>query len=319
MNQSSPRTNLLVGVVCGVLGAVCYGTNPLGALRLYALGLNAGSVIFYRFFFAAVMLGITMLAMGKSFRLTRHEAIVLVCLGLLMSTSSLTYYNSFNFMAASIAATMLFVYPIMVAVIMAVMYHEKVTLSTVLALALALGGLVLLYDGGEVRLSTMGVILVMISALTYAVYLVVLNKSHVRLSSIKLTFYALATGCVPILLDTLLDSSQPLQLLPSWSALGWSLFLALFPTVLSLVLTTVGVHRIGSTPTAIMGALEPLTAVVIGVCVFGELLTPRLCVGIVLILAAVTLIVLGKSLSPAAVTRFVGHLDKEVVKHWRWK
>ena len=41
--------------------------------------------------------------------------------------------------------------------------------------------------------------------------------------------------------------------------------------------------------------------------------------GIVLILAAVTLIVLGKSLSPAAVTRFVGHLDKEVVKHWRWK
>ena len=49
--------------------------------------------------------------------------------------------------------------------------------------------------------------------------------------------------------------------------------LALIPTVVSLVLMTVAVHAIGSTPTAVMGALEPLTAVVIGVTIFGELFT----------------------------------------------
>ena len=82
--------------------------------------------------------------------------------------------------------------------------------------------------------------------------------------------------------------------------------LALIPTVVSLVLMTVAVHAIGSTPTAVMGALEPLTAVVIGVTIFGELFTARLAAGI-LILLAVTLIVAGKSLHPGRLAAIIGH------------
>ena len=82
--------------------------------------------------------------------------------------------------------------------------------------------------------------------------------------------------------------------------------LALIPTVVSLVLMTVAVHAIGSTPTAVMGALEPLTAVVIGVTIFGELFTARLAAGIGLILLAVTLIVAGKSLHPGRLAAIIG-------------
>ena len=83
--------------------------------------------------------------------------------------------------------------------------------------------------------------------------------------------------------------------------------LALIPTVVSLVLMTVAVHAIGSTPTAVMGALEPRTAVVIGVTIFGELFTARLAAGIGLILLAVTLIVAGKSLHPGRLAAIIGH------------
>ena len=72
--------------------------------------------------------------------------------------------------------------------------------------------------------------------------------------------------------------------------------LALFPTVISLVAMTKSIHYIGSTPAAILGALEPITALFFGVLVFGERLTPRIILGIILVLSAVTLIIVGKSL-----------------------
>ena len=72
--------------------------------------------------------------------------------------------------------------------------------------------------------------------------------------------------------------------------------LALFPTIVSLVTMAAAIRAIGSTPTAILGALEPLTALFFGVVVFGERLTPRIVLGVVLILVAVTLIIAGRSL-----------------------
>ena len=78
-------------------------------------------------------------------------------------------------------------------------------------------------------------------------------------------------------------------------------------------------HDIGSTPTAIMGALEPMTAVAIGVLCFGEHFTSRLALGIILILTAVLLIICGKDLSPHKVTMVLGKLGRKLTKTWRWK
>ena len=178
------------GIICGILAAVCYGTNPFGALPLYEEGVNTSSVLFYRFSMAVIILGIMLLAERKKFGISRGELKVLGSLGLLFAASSITYYQSFRFMDAGIASTILFVYPVMVAVIMAVFFKERVTSSTVIAIVLALGGIGLLYKGeAGASLSTMGILLVMISSLTYAVYIVVVNQSDIRMSSLKLTFY----------------------------------------------------------------------------------------------------------------------------------
>jgi len=305
------------GIICGILAAVCYGTNPFGALPLYEEGVNTSSVLFYRFAMAVLMLAAMLLIERKSFKISGKELKTLGSLGLLFAASSITYYQSFRFMDAGIASTILFVYPVMVAVIMATFFKEKVTASTVAAIILALVGIGLLYKGGEgVSLSAIGILLVMVSSLTYAVYIVVVNQSSISMSSLKLTFYVLLMCMFSLLAYSFTSPDLQLMLPPSPRAWFFACWLGLVPTVLSLVFMTVAVHEVGATPTAIMGALEPLTAVAIGVMVFGESLTFRLFIGIVLILSSVLLIVLGKNFH----LRTISHTITSIVrKTWRWK
>lgn len=309
----------LKGYLCGIGAAVCYGTNPLGALYLYEDGINANSVLFYRFALAVVMLGMLMAARRKSLKVSRRELSLLCALGVVFSTSSITLYFSFCFMDAGIASTLLFVYPVMVAVIMALLFKERLPAVSVFAIMLALSGIAMLYHGdGGATLSIRGVMLVMFSSLSYAVYIVVVNKSPLRMSSMKLTFYVLFFGMLTVLTNSFITGLH-IQMLTTPRMWSCAFMLALLPTVFSLVLMTISVHETGSTPTAVMGALEPLTAVVIGVAVFGEQLTPRLAAGIVLILTAVIMIIAGKSLFQTRVFSVVSHLGHVIFKTWRWK
>lgn len=309
----------LKGYLCGIGAAVCYGTNPLGALYLYEDGINANSVLFYRFALAVVILGMLMAARRKSLKVSRRELSLLCALGVVFSTSSITLYFSFCFMDAGIASTLLFVYPVMVAVIMALLFKERLPAVSVFAIMLALSGIAMLYHGdGGATLSTRGVMLVMFSSLSYAVYIVVVNKSPLRMSSMKLTFYVLFFGMLTVLTNSFITGMH-IQMLTTPRMWSCAFMLALLPTVFSLVLMTISVHETGSTPTAVMGALEPLTAVVIGVAVFGEQLTPRLAAGIVLILTAVIMIIAGKSLFQTRVFSVVSHLGHVIFKTWRWK
>lgn len=284
------------GFAYGAIAAASYGLNPLFALPLYADGMGADSVLFYRYAFGLVMLGVMMLVQKQSFALRRCEVLPLVIMGLLFSFSSLTLFLSYNYMDAGIASTILFVYPVLVAILMAVFFKEKVSPITMISIALAFTGISLLYQGeGGQTLSLTGVTLVFISSLTYALYIIGVNRSVLKDMPIaKLTFYVLLFGLsvyvIRLKFCTQLDVvSQPVLWINP-------VCLALFPTVISLVAMTKSIHYIGSTPAAILGALEPLTAICCGVLVFSERLTPRIILGIVLILIAVTLIILGKSL-----------------------
>ena len=108
------------GTLCGIVAAVSYGMNPLGALSLYRAGINTNSVLFYRYALAAVLLAALLLVQKTSLRITRREFSVLGLLGVMFAVSSLTLFMSFHYMDAGIASTLLFVYPVMVAVIMAI-------------------------------------------------------------------------------------------------------------------------------------------------------------------------------------------------------
>lgn len=281
------------GYTLGAIAAATYGMNPLFALPLYSDGMDADSVLFFRYLFAIPILGTMIKARGRSFRLNRREILPLIVLGLLVAASSLTLFLSYNYMDAGIASTILFVYPIMVALIMAMVFKEKITLQTAFCILLALAGIGMLYQGGDgATLSFTGTLLVIASALSYAIYIVGINQSSLKnVATLKVTFYILLFGVSLFLIR--LDFGQAVTMPQKWYMWGNLIALAIFPTAISFLCTTSAIQYIGSTPTAILGALEPVTAVIIGVTVFGEALTPRILCGILMIIAAVTLIIAG--------------------------
>lgn len=285
------------GLVIGTAAAATYGLNPLFALPLYADGLDTYSVLLLRYLGAIPLLAIMIKARGRSFAIRRDQIVPVIVLGLMLGLSSLGLFLSYRYIDAGIASTLLFVYPLMVALIMAGLYHEKLTMQTVVCLLLALVGIFLLsHTSTGAAISAAGIFWVVVSALSYAVYIVIINRSRVNdMPTLPLTFWLLIFGSVIFVGGVI---AQGELILPSRPLLWGNTFaLALLPTVVSLSLTTVAIHMIGPTPTAILGVFEPVTAVIVGVLVFGEVLGLRQITGLVLILGAVTMVVSGGNLA----------------------
>lgn len=279
------------GVVLAIISAICYGMNPLGALFLYEEGLNVNSVIFYRFIFASILLAIFMIIKKDSFYLKFKEIILLALLGLLFGISAISLFNSFLYMDAGLASTVLFIYPIFVAIIMALFFKEKNSIITILSIIFAFLGVVLLYESDGANVSNFGIFLVIVSSLCYAIYIVIINQ-YLKISALKVTFYSMLFCTITILIHSFFDSSLNIMPLVNFNMWFYTIFLALVPTIISLLFLIKAIQLIGSTSASILGALEPLTAVLIGVYVFNEKITFWLVIGIVFILFGVLLIVL---------------------------
>ena len=280
------------GAVFGILSAVCYGLNPLFGLPLYRMGFSTPSVLFYRFLFAILMLTAVMMVNKKTFRLPGTHLLPMAVAGILLAGSCLSLFLAFRFMDAGIASTIIFVYPAMVAVIMWLCFKEKLSVFTLVCIVAALSGVGILSGGGG-NVSVMGVACVLISALTYAVYIVMLRKSRLRLmESETVTLYALICG-LPLFF-ILTGCGAELNLLTRWQEWGAAAGLALFTAFFSFLFMAKAVRYIGATKTAVLGAMEPTTALLIGVMVFGEKLTFAMGCGCVLIIAAIIAIVCKK-------------------------
>lgn len=303
--STQPTRIPLVGYTYAALAAAAYGTNPIFAKPCYADGMNPDTVLLFRYVFGLLLLSVVMgynawrrHDFRSSFVVSRHTLPQLILMGILMALSSLTLFVSYNYMAVGIASTLLFIYPILVAVIMTLCFHERMSWLVVGCLLLATFGISLLCKGDQTSaadISTLnsdfaiGFLFVMLSSLSYAIYLVGLNKTRVRtIASMPVTFYVIFFGMFLFVIRVLMGTPLTLPHNP-WMWLNL-IGLGLFPTVVSLVLTAKAIQNIGSTQTALFGALEPVTAVVLGILLLGEVITLREFVGMVLIFVSVTLV-----------------------------
>ena len=284
--------NTVKGYIAGIVSAVTFGMNPFFGIHLYQESVQPLSVLFYRFFFASLMLGVWMLVSRKKFSFNLKLLPHVIAGGVLLALTCLAWFSSFKIMDSGIGATMMFVYPVMVAGIMIAGFKEKLTMSVVAATCLALAGVGVLCRPGEgAQVNALGVFYVMMSALFYAIYIVILKVTRLKeLASETLTFYTMGIGALIFLAMLNVD----LQMLPSVKALGNALGLAFFPSLLSFWLIAVAVKHIGATRSAILGALEPVTAVVIGILCFSEKFTWALLAGIICILSSVVVVICGK-------------------------
>lgn len=286
------RPKFWYGILCCVLAEASYGVNGFGASHLYEYGFSTTSVLFYRFLFAASMLLSLLLARREKLLASRRDTAVAFGCGVLFAASAITLYSSFKAMDTGLACTLLFVYPLMVVGMMALFFHERVSWQILAAIAVAMCGVALLsLGGGHDTISRHGFVLVMISAATYAAYMVVYRTWPPAMSPFKMAFYSIGSSTASVLLVGLLSGCppQPLTAPAHW---GWSLFLAVLPTVISVFFTVEAIKYVGPTLTAILGALEPLTALILGIAFLGEALSLRLAVGATLVLGAVIFVIL---------------------------
>ncbi|HIT92330.1 MAG TPA: DMT family transporter [Candidatus Stercorousia faecigallinarum] len=284
------------GILNGAIASASYGTNPLFALPLFAAGIGINSVLFYRYALAVVIYGLWLKFVKKTaLNISRKEFLPLLILGIFFSLSSLTLYDAFNYIEAGIACTILFIYPVLVAVIMALFFKEKITKTVISSILLTSVGIILLYKGKTgLSLNLYGVGIVFLSALLYALYIVGVKniKAVKHINRAKMSFYVMLFGLLVYIIN--LKFCTQLQILDKPYLWLLAIGLSVFPTIISLETITISIKLVGSTTTAILGALEPLTALFFGVLIFHEQLTVRICMGVALILLGVLLIVTRK-------------------------
>ncbi len=293
--------NKAKGYILAAFSAATYGMNPLFSLPLYADGMGVDSVLFFRYLFAVPMVALMVKSRGRSFAIQKGELWPLLMVGVFFVLSSITLFRSYLYMDSGIASTILFIYPVMVALIMAIFFKEKVSLQTWLCIAMALAGIGLLYKAPDgATLSTLGILFVLGSALAYTLYIITVNKTILKdVPSVKVTFYVILIGFIIFSVMVLLGGG--LQTPTKWWLWLDLVAFALFPTVISMYCATKAIVYIGSTATAILGALEPVTAVLFGITLFGETLQGRGVAGLLLIIVSVTMVVAGGNISSALV------------------
>ena len=282
------------GFLFGMIASSTFGLIPLFTLPMMAEGLGTDSILTYRMFLACLLVMILMRVRGVSLRTNLRELKWFAFLGFFYYGSAALLFQGYYSMSSGMATTLHFLYPIGTTLIMAIVFRQKTSIYTVIAIALGLSGVALLsLRGGVGQTSSLtGVILVLLSGLSYAIYLVTVNNVNLlrSMDNLKLTFYAIFFSGVFFLLDGLLTGG--LQPIPRKGAMLNVLLLALLPTLVSNLALVRAIKSIGSTLTSVLGAMEPLTAIVIGVLFLGEEVSSAMLLGVILILSAVTIIVL---------------------------
>lgn len=285
----------LKGYLYGCISSASYGLIPLFAVPMMRKGMDIDSILSYRFACASVVMCIMLLVRRISLRITLKEFFLLAILGTVFASSSQFLFLGYNYLTVGIASTILFTYPAFVALIMFLLFRERISFVTLASIVLAFIGVALLYlgDGQSGPVSLLGVIIILLSSLSYGVYMIIVNKSKVRhMNGTKLTFYAMMFSSFIFTAKALIANNGHLATFPDITSAVCLLSLALVPTIISGITMVKSVHYVGSTITAVLGAMEPLTAVLVGIVAFSEKFTLSLAAGMILIIGAVTIIVL---------------------------
>ena len=284
----------LIGYPAGIITGITYGLNPLFGMPLIKNGAAIESILFFRYGIAVLILGVLLLMDKQSFKVTRKQAGILLVLGLLYTSSSMLLFQAYNYVPSGLATTLVFLYPVLVALIMVflrVVPSWQVWLAIV---ATFLGVIIMTQSDSTQTINPLGVLLSLGSALVYALFIVIINRSKTisLISNSLLTFYALSVGAI-VFLGTVIASGEHLttgiETNRDWLNL---VGLAILPTIVSTASLAVATRNIGATKASVLGVFEPITAILVGTLVFGEALTNNIIIGILIAMFAVTFMII---------------------------
>ena len=286
--------NAIIGYPAGIITGIPYGLNPLFAKPLMAAGASTEAILFFRYGIAVLLLGAYLVLKKESFRINLRQAGVLLGLGLLFSSSSAFLFEAYKYIASGLATTLVFLFPVMVAIIM-VFLKVVPSWPVWLSIAATFAGVMIMTGGsGSEPVNPTGVWFSIAAAFFYALFIVIINRSK-AIASIPnsiLTFYALLAGTVFFLTRCALKGEELMAGLDGFMPWVNLIGLAVLPTIVSTAGLAVATRNIGATKASVLGVFEPITAILVGTVVFGEVLTPNIIAGILISVVAVTFMIM---------------------------
>ena len=283
--------DIVKGYLCAFISAFTYGLIPLFMIPIKKEeSFSVDATLFYRFLIASGAIVFFLFYQKERLRISFREGLIMSLLGILYALSAEFLFLAYDYLSPGIASTIFFSYPIIVALVLILFYKEKLTIPTLLSLLLVVAGVgVLSIKKGE-ALNYIGLGISLLGALVYALYILIVNKVRIESSGVKISFYSMLFSSLYFLIKSLLLRES--IIISSWALAGDLTLFAIITTSLSLVTLVYAVRYIGSTPTAIMGAFEPIVAVLISVGLFGEQLTSSLVIGGMVIITGVLIDIL---------------------------
>jgi drug/metabolite transporter (DMT)-like permease len=281
--------NAIIGYPAGIITGVSYGLNPLFALPLIKEGASIESILFFRYIISVLLLGAFLFLNKQSFRINLKQARILFVLGLLYTSSSIFLFEAFKYIASGLATALVFLDPVLVAIIM-VFLKVIPSWPVWLSIFLTFAGVVIMTQSDSTQtISPFGVFLSLVSALVYAMFIVIINRSKTirNISNSLLTFYTLSVGSVVFFIKLMISDAEITAGLEKDMAWLNLVGLAILPTIVSTATLAVATRNIGATKASVLGVFEPITAILIGAFVFGEPITTNIIVGILISIAAV--------------------------------
>ena len=293
-HEKKRRRITIKGLFYAAISSASFGFSPLFSLALIAAGLSNFDVLSYRWLTAAVVLVIYATCKKKTLKLNSFDEVWRVVL--LSALRSITLLVGYANIASGVASTINFMYPVIVALCMMIIFREDRAWINVIAIFLSILGVYLMANGDGVIVeggnTVLGLTCSLISAITFAAYYIVMKKTKAdKIEVVKFTTWIMLLSAIYFIAAALIIDGR-ITIVTDFKSWMNILGLGLWATMVSNFTGVKAIRRIGPTLTSILGALQPLTAVVLGVVFLDEHLGISTISGIVLILAAVTMIVL---------------------------
>lgn len=284
------------GILYAIISSAAFGMIPLFAVPALRSGMNTSSVLFYRMFFSVLLMGVLLLVKGVNMRVSLRQLVTIMGLSVFYTASSLFLLESYLYIPSGVATTIHFLYPVFVTVLMVGFFKEKLSRMMVTAVMMAVAGVWILSLGnGEGTISLPGLGMVLITVAAYGSYIVGVNKSCVnQVNGLAMTFYVLLFTAIQCGINVWIREGG-VEAIPNMHTGVNLILLGLIPTLVSNLFLVLAIHKVGSTVTAVLGCMEPFTAVGMGVLFLGEKITGIQYMGVLVILIAVAIVILARN------------------------
>lgn len=283
--------NKTKGIIFGVLAAFIYGFTPILGKLTYLEGSNSMSLTFYRNFLSIPFLFFMLKYKKIDLKINKNEGKKLAILASLGSTlTALTLYGAYNYISVGMTTTIHYIYPVLVTAACILIFKEKVSKEKIIALVLSTIGVMMFFEG---NFSIIGVTLALLSGVIYAAHILYIDKSGLNsMYAFKITFYLSIFSSIYLLIAGMVSGSLVAVMTPK----GWifTILVSFFVSFLANTFIPIGVKHAGPTITSIVGMLEPITSVILGILILSEPVTTRNILACILILAGVFIVIMAK-------------------------